>query len=133
MRAAFSVQPDTESYTGSNMLLGKGSYYYTMTHQKLNIKRSNEAKLVGVVNVLPILLWKIYFLEAQGGKFYGSDIFQYNQSEISLEKNGRTPISKRTWNINIRFFVDDQVKAVEVSTKHCQEYDMVGDYFNKPL
>ena len=47
-----------------------------------------------------------------------------------LEKNVRNSSSKRSHNINISFFVDDRVKAGEVSII---TYDMVGDYFTKPL
>ena len=47
-----------------------------------------------------------------------------------LEKNVRNSSSKRSHNINISFFVDDGVNAGEVSII---TYDMVGDYFTKPL
>ena len=73
--------------------------------KKINTKSSTEAELVGVADVMPMVLWKIYFLEDQGYKVYGYYIFQHNQSIILLETNGRASGSKRTRHINIRHFL----------------------------
>ena len=86
------------------MSLGKGSIYSTSIRQKLNTKSSTEAELVGVADVIPMELWKRYFLESQCYKFDGPNIFQDNQSAILLEKNGRTSSSNRTRHIVISFF-----------------------------
>ena len=116
------------------MSLGKGSIYSTSIRQKLNTKSSTEAELVGVADVIPMALWKRYFLESQCYKFDGPNIFQDNQSEILLEKNGRTSSSNRTRHIDMSFFlVAYQLKVGEVSFKHCPTDDMVGDYLTKPL
>jgi hypothetical protein len=84
--ASFAVHPDMKSHTGDIMSLGKGAIYGTSTRQKMSTKSSTEAKLVGVNDVMPQVLWTRYFLEAQG---YGvAIVYQDNQSSILLEKHG---------------------------------------------
>ena len=80
---------------------------------------------MGVADVMSMVLWTRFFLESHGYKVDGSDIFQYNQISILLDKNGRASSSKITRHINISFFVADRVKDVEVSIKHCPKDDMV--------
>jgi hypothetical protein len=56
-----------KSHTGGMLSLGKGATYAASTKQKLfNTKSSTKAKLVGVNDVMPQILWTRYFLEAQG-------------------------------------------------------------------
>ncbi len=64
--ASFAVHRDMKSHTGETMTMGKGSVYSTSTRQKLNTKSSTEAELVGVDNVMPMIVWTKYFLEAHG-------------------------------------------------------------------
>ena len=45
--ASYAVHPD--SHTGAAKSLGKGVAYGTSTRQKLNMKSSTEAELVGVL------------------------------------------------------------------------------------
>ena len=132
--ASYGVHPDMKSHTGGTMTMGKGSVYSTSVRQRLNTKSSTEAELVGVDDVMPQVLWTKYFLEAQGYRVDGTDVFQDNQSCILLAKNGRASSGKRTRHINIRyFFVADRVKAGEIDIKYCPTGEMVADYFTKPL
>lgn len=55
-----------KSHTGAMLLLGKGATYETSMRQKLNTKSSTQAKLVGIKDVMPQVLWTCYSLEAQG-------------------------------------------------------------------
>jgi hypothetical protein len=64
--AYYAVHPDMRSCTGGYMSLGRGVIYGTSKRQKLNTKSSNKAELVGVDDVMPQVLWTLYFLEAQG-------------------------------------------------------------------
>jgi hypothetical protein len=98
------------------MSLGKGSVYSASTRQKLNTKKSStEAELIGVDDVMPLILWTRYFLDAQG---YGVKVFQDNQSAILQEKNGCRSSSIRTRHINIRyFFVTDRIHAKELTVE----------------
>jgi hypothetical protein len=132
--ASFAVHPDMKSHTGGTMSMGKGSIYSTSTRQKLNTTSSTEAELVGVSDLMPMILWTRYFLEAQGYGVGTSTIYQDNQSSILLEKNGRRSSGRRTRHINIRyFFVADRVRAKEVDIEYCHTDLMLADYLTKPL
>jgi hypothetical protein len=132
--ASFAVHTDMKSHTGGTMSLGKGSVYSTSTRQKINTKSSTEAELVGVDDVMPLILWTRYFLDAQGYDVKENKVFQDNQSAILLEKNGRRSSSRRTRHINIRyFFVTDRMQSKELTVEYCPTGDMLADMFTKPL
>jgi hypothetical protein len=132
--SSFAVHRDMRSHTGGTMSLGKGSVYSTSTRQKLNTKSSTEAELVGVDDVMPLVLWTRYFLEAQGYEVRENKVFQDNKSAILLEENGKRSSSRRTRHINIRyFFVTDRIQAKELTVEYCPTEDMIGDMFTKPL
>ena len=133
--ASFAVHSDMKSHTGGVLSLGCGAVYSTSTCQKLNTQSSTEAELLGINDVLLQILWTQYFLEAQG---YGSPnesvIYQDNQSTILLGKNGKASSSKRTRHINIRYFsVADCVQAKEMKFGILPYWDMIADFFTKPL
>jgi hypothetical protein len=108
--------------------------YSTSTRQKLNTKSSTEAELVGVNDVMPLILWTQYFLDAQGYGVRENKVFQDNQSAILLEKNGRRSSSRRTRHINIRyFFMTDHIQAKELTVEYCPTGKMLADMFTKPL
>ena len=93
-----------------------------------------EAELVGVDDVMPLVLWTSYFLEAQGYEVRENKVFQDNKSAILLEGNGKHSSSWRTQHINIRyFFVTDWIQVKELTVKYCPMEDMLGDMFTKPL
>jgi hypothetical protein len=64
--ASYAVHPDMRSHTGGAVSIGRGVIYGTSKRQKLNTKSSTETELVGVDDVMPQVLWTLYFLEAQG-------------------------------------------------------------------
>jgi hypothetical protein len=73
-------------------------------------------------------------MKAQGYGVKDNVLFQDNKSSILLEKNGKASSSKRTKNINIRyFFITDRVKKEEVSVVWCPTGDMIEDFETKPL
>ena len=53
------------------------------------MKRSTEAELVGVDDLMPQILRMRYFLETQGMNISDNVVYQDNQSAMKLEKNGR--------------------------------------------
>jgi hypothetical protein len=131
---AFAVHNDMKSHTGAYMTLGKGAAYAASTRQKLNTRSSTEAELVGVDDVMALVMWTRYFLEAQGYVIAENIVYQDNQSSMLLEKNGRGSSGKRTRHINIRyFFVADRIASKEMTVEYCPTGDMTGDYFTKPL
>ena len=123
-----------KSHTGALMSLGKGATYATSTRQKLNTRSSTEAELVGVDDVMALVMWTRYFLEAQGYTIGDNIVYQDNQSAMLLEKNGRGSSGKRTRHINIRyFFVADRIASNEMRVEYCPTGDMIGDFFTKAL
>jgi hypothetical protein len=63
-------------------------------HEELN-------QIVGVDDVLPQMLWTLYFLEAQGYKIHDNVLYQDNKSPILLETNGRGSSGKRMRHIAV--------------------------------
>jgi hypothetical protein len=131
--ASYAVHPDMRSHTGGAMSLGKGVIYGTSKKHKLNTKSSTESEIVAADDVLPQMLWTLYFLEAQGYKIDDNILYQDNKSSILLETNGRGSSGKRTRHINVRyFFIADRVKSKEVRIEYCPTGIMLADYFTKP-
>jgi hypothetical protein len=132
--ASYAVHPDMRSHTGGAMSLGRGVIYGTSKKQKLNTKSSTESEVVGTDDVMPQMLWTLYFLEAQGYKIDDNLLYQDNKSSILLETNGRGSSGKQTRHINVRyFFIADRVKSGEIRIEHCPTGIMIADYFTKPL
>ena len=132
--ASCAVHPDMKSHTGGTLSMGKGSTCSASKSQRLNVKSSTEAEVVGVDDVMAQVSWTRCFLEAQGCKAEKNTVHQDNQSAMLLEKNGRGSSSKRTRHINVRyFFVSDRIKSGEMNVEHCPTGDMVADFFTKPL
>jgi hypothetical protein len=90
--------------------------------------------LVGVHDGMGMVLWVMYFLEAQGYITKPTTIHQDNMSTMLLANNGRASSSKRTRHLNIRyFFITDRIGRGEVRVKYCPTDDMIGDFYTKPL
>ncbi len=132
--ASYAVHPDMKSHTGGAMSLGRGVVYGTSKKQKLNTKSSTESEIVGTDDVMPQMLWTLYFLEAQGYRIDDNLLYQDNKSSILLETNGRGSSGKGTRHINVRyFFIADRVKSGEIRIEYCPTGIMLADYFTKPL
>jgi hypothetical protein len=118
--ASYAVHPDMKSHTGGALSLGTGVIYGTSKGQKLNVKSSTEAEIVGTDDVMPQILWTLYFLEVQGYKIDDNVLYQDNKSSILLETNGRGYSGKRTRHIDLRyFFIADRVKSGEIRIEYC--------------
>ena len=57
--------------------------------QKVNIRCSTEAELVGVDDIVSKVLWTKLFIEAQGHKVTTNVIYHDNTSAMKLEENGK--------------------------------------------
>ena len=122
------------SHMDGAMSLGTGVIYGTSKRQKLNTKSSTESEIVGTDDVMPQILWTLYFLEKQGYKINDNVLYQDNKSSILLETNGRGSSSKRTRHINVRyFFIANRVKSNKIRIEYCPTGMMIADYFTKPL
>ena len=132
--AAYAVTADMKSQTGGAMSLGMGILHGKSSKQKLNVKSSTEAELVGVSDYLPYNIWLLMFLSAQGYEITDNVLYQDNQSTILMLKNGRNSCTGNSRHVHIRyFFVKDRVEKGEVRVEYCPTLQMVGDYFTKPL
>ena len=58
---AYAVSADTKSQTGGAMSLGVGVLHCKSTKQKLNVKSSTEAELVGASDYMPYNIWLLMF------------------------------------------------------------------------
>jgi hypothetical protein len=73
-------------------------------------------------------------LDVQGFEVHNNIVFQDNQSDILLEKNGIDSSGCHARHINIRyFFILDCIVNGELRFKYCPTGDMVGDVFTNPL
>ena len=114
--------------------MGKGFPIVSSTKQKLNTRSSTESELVGVDDMMPSILWTKYFLKAQGYHVNDNIIFQDNKSTMLLERNGKASSSRRTKQINVRyFFITDRIAKGEVRVEWCPTKQMVADFMTKPL
>jgi hypothetical protein len=115
-------------------MMGRGVIHSKSSKQKINVKSSTEAELVGASDFVSQTIWTRNFIEAQGYKVNDSEFFQDNMSAMKMEKNGRQSTGQRSRHINIRyFFIKDRVKNGEINLIHCPTAIMIADYFTKPL
>ena len=131
---AYAVHMNCRSHTGGTMSLGKGSPISMSTKQKINVKSSTEAELVGTDDAMGNIIWTNYFLKEQGYDVNRTIVYQDNKSAILLEKNGRASSGKRTKHINVRyFFIKDRIDKKELEVEYCKTEDMLADFFTKAL
>lgn len=101
--------------------------------QKLNVKSSTEAELVGADDMLCKALFCRYFIEAQGYSVEQNIMFQDNQATMRLEVNGRVSSSKRTKHIKSRFFfITDKIASGDLDVQYLPTEKMWSDVLNKP-
>jgi hypothetical protein len=75
--AAYGVHnKDMRSQTGAAISMGRGVLHSRSTKQKINVKSSTEAELVGASNFVPQTIWTRNFIEAQGYKVDDSEFFK---------------------------------------------------------
>ena len=83
---------------------------------------------------MPQILWIQYFLEAQGMKVSDNVVYQYNQSAMKLEENGRASSGKQIRHINICYFlVTDCMQANKVKVEYFPTEIIIADYYKNPL
>ena len=116
------------------MSMGIGVLYAKCSKQKLNVKSSTEAELVGNSDYIPYNLWLLLFMSAQGYEIKNNVLYQDNQSTILMLKNGRNSCTGNSRHVNIRyFFVKDRIDKKEVRVEYCPSLIMLADFFTKPL
>ena len=102
--AAYGVHPDLKSHTGGCMSFGYGMVHCNYCKQKLNTKSSTEEEVVGISDYLTYNIWICLFMGAKGYDIKQNILFQDNQSEMKMEKNGRKSCTGNSRHIYIRYF-----------------------------
>merc|ERR1712086_99050 len=101
---------------------------------KLNVGSSTESELVSIADVLGMMMWCGYFMEAQGYTTKNNILYQDNKSTILLAKNGRMSAGKNSKHIKNRFFlIMDEVAQGDLSIQHMGTKNMWADVNTKPV
>jgi hypothetical protein len=131
--ASHNVHWDCKGQTGGGMTLGKGACLSGSNKQKTNSKSACETDLIGVDDYIFLVLWSLYFIQAQGIDMSNARIYQDNKSTILLENNGKMSSSKRTKHIKSKFFfITDRIHQGEVVVEYLPTEEMWIDVNTKP-
>ena len=132
--ASYAVHSNMRSHTGGAISMGYGVLHAKSSKQKINVKSSTEAELVGVSEYIPHNIWLIMFLKSQGYEMRNNTVYQDNKSAILMEKNGRNSCTGNSRHINVHyFFVKDQIDKGEFKVQYCPTLLMLADFFTKPI
>ena len=132
--AAYAVHDNMQSHMGGAISMGYDIIAGKSAMEKLNVKSSTEAELVGMSEYLPYNIWLLMFLRAQGYGIVNNTVYQDNKSAILMEQNGRNSCTGNSRHINVRyFFVKDRIDKKELKVEYCPTHLMLADYFSKPL
>ena len=63
---SYGAHRDSKGHTGAMMSMGKGAIVNVPRKHKLNVGSSTELELVSIADVLGVMMWCKYFMEAQG-------------------------------------------------------------------
>ena len=131
---SYGVQWDSKGQTGAMMTMGKGALVNISRNHKLNVGSSTEAELVSIADVLGMMMWCKYFMEAQGYTIDTNVLYQDNKSTILLAKNGRMSAGKNSKHIHHRFFlITDKIAKKDLEVKYAPTKQMWADINTKPL
>ena len=113
--------------------MGRGALVNISRKHKTNSGSSTESELVGIADVLGMMMWCKYFMEAKGYTIESNILYQDNKYTILLEKNGRMSAGKNSKHIKNRFFlITDKVAQEDLETRHKGTDDMWADMNTKP-
>ena len=115
------------------MSMGRGALVNIYRKHKMNTGSSTELELVGIADLLGMMIWCKYFMEAQGYTIESNILYQDNNSTILLAKNGRMSAGKNSKHIKNRFFlITDKVAQGDLEIRHKGTDDMWADMNTKP-
>ena len=61
---SYGVHWDSKGHTRAMMSMGKGTIVNVSRRHKLNVATSTESELVSIADVLGVMIWRKYFMEA---------------------------------------------------------------------
>ena len=112
----------------------KGAIVNILRKHKMNVGSSTELELVSIADVLGMILWCKYFIEAQGYTIESNVLYQDNKSTILLAKNGRMSAGKNSKHIKNRFFlIADKVAQDDVEVRHMGTKSIWADVNTTPI
>ena len=79
---SFGVHWDSKEHTGATMSMGKGAIVNIARKHKMNVGRSTESELVSIADMLGMIMWCKYFMEAQVYTIESNVLYQDNKSNI---------------------------------------------------
>ena len=121
-------------HTGAIMAMEKGAVVNISRKYKLNVGSSAESELVSIADILGMMMWCKYFMEAQGYTIKNNILYQDNKSAILLAKNGRILAGKNSKHLRNSFFlILDKVAQEELEIQHKGTGEMLADMNTKPL
>ena len=101
------------------MSMGKGTLVNIAREKIHNTGSSTEAELVKISDVLGMMMWCKYFMEAQGYAIEDIILYQDNKSTILLAKNGRMSAGKNSKLFKNSFFlITDKVAMGGLKIQH---------------
>ena len=131
---SYGVHCDSKGYTGAMMSMGRSAIVNVSRKHKLNIGSSTESESVSIADVLGVMMWCKYFMEARGYKNDNNLLYQDNKSTILLAKNGRISAGKASRHIHHRYFlITDKIEKGDVTVEHQGAKEMWVDGNTKPL
>ena len=131
---SYGTHWDSEGHAGAMMSMGKSTIVNMSRKHKLNVGSSTESELVSIADVLGVMMWCKYFIEAQGYTIDNNLLYQDNKLTILLAKNGRMSAGKVSRHIHHRFFlITDKIEKGNVTVEHRGTEEMWADGNTKPL
>ena len=131
--ASYVVHWDCKGLTVAMISMGKGSIVNVSRKHKLNTGSSTEAELVSISEVIGMMMWYKYFMEAQEYTIDNNILYQDNKSTILLAKNGRMSAGKNSKHIKNRFLlITDKVAQGDLKIQHKGTDKMWADVNTKP-
>ena len=95
---------DMKGHTGATMSMGKGSIYSHASAQKLVARSSTKTELIGVLDILPQVIWTRNFLELQFVSTSESVLYQDNMSTMLMATNRHASGTKHICHNKIQYF-----------------------------
>lgn len=121
-----------KSHTGG--VFGHGTINAKSLKQKLNVKSSAEAEIVGASNYLPWVIWVVKFMRHQGFTIDTNVFYQDNLSAMKIKQNGRKSCGQKSRHNDIRdFFIKNVLKQENITLAHCPTEEIRADFYTKPL
>ena len=130
----YGIHRDSKGDTGAMMFMGRGAIVNVSRKHKLNVGSSTESELVSIADILGVMMWCTYFMEAQGYTIDNNLLYQDNKSTILLAENGRMSAGKASRHIHNRYFlITDKIEKGDVTVEHRGTKEMWANGNTKPL